>query len=104
MMPRLVSSIVVSACVISASTPASEKRPRLARADALLLVEGRQQRAQRRDCSRPFPRPSRPAGSENSSFEPREKNTLDGIVSTLVGMPLRVRNCATACAIASSLM
>jgi hypothetical protein len=36
--------------------------------------------------------------SENSCLLARVKNILEGIVSTFVGMPLRDRNWATACA------
>ncbi|MNC92718.1 hypothetical protein D3C83_91910 [compost metagenome] len=38
----------------------------------------------------------------NSSFEPREKNTDEGMASTRVWMPALVSICAMACAICSS--
>ncbi len=103
MMPRLVSSIVVVACVISASTPASEKRPRLAVPRPCFWSKVASS-ARSGDEVSPVSAPQPASRKLNSSFEPREKKTFDGIVSTLVGMPLRDRYCATACAIAASLI
>ena len=68
MMPRLVSSIVVSACVSNASTPASEKRPRLAAPRPCFVIERRQQRAQWRRRLAGF---RAPAGEQEGELELR---------------------------------
>ena len=103
MMPRLVSSIVVIACVNRASTPASEKRPRLAVPRPAFWSKLASSARSGDDVS-PVSAPHPASRKLNSSFVPREKKTFDGIVSSLVGMPLRDRYCATAWATCASLM
>ena len=95
--------MLVIADRISASTPASEKRPRLAwpmPVAALKLPIS----ARSGELVSPVSAPQPARKKLNSSLPAREKKTFDGIASSLVSMPARVSMAAIACATFSSLM
>ena len=92
---RCLSSIITTALAIRASNSGLEKRPRFAPPmPALGSLVASNARKGEEVSPEAAPQPARM--KENSILLAREKKMLEGIVSTLVGIPLRERNCATA--------